>query len=262
MNGTSWIDGSSNRCGHEGDLYGGLVAEIFPVLAPPELWLDDEEVQRSFIHESGSRSILELGAGYGRVLFRLAQDKLEVHGIEASRDMVLQAKPYAEERNIDPSFITVGDFRDSGTWPEYTVDAVICTDATICLLPDSFALEKVVAAAVAHLSGEGQMMWTLPSGQSQNHQAPAQPTVTVEHGSFRYVIREESILSDKNDELLTLKEIIKFCPHGSLVQRHSALHRRALFQPSEVVRLFRQYGLEKISTHGLQDRVVIRGRFK
>ncbi|MBD3366544.1 MAG: methyltransferase domain-containing protein [Candidatus Eisenbacteria bacterium] len=90
--------------GYEAPTYGDLIAEAYD-----DLYVDVSEAQLDVLEKlAGDGAALELGVGTGRVALPLAERGVEVHGVDASEDMLdrLRAKPGGEFVRA-----TVSDFR-------------------------------------------------------------------------------------------------------------------------------------------------------
>jgi SAM-dependent methyltransferase len=99
--------------------------------------------------------VLELGVGTGRVALLLARAGFEVHGLDASREMLglLAAK--------DPggSVAThLGDAADAADWPAGPFDAVLAACNLLLNLPSAAAQEACVRAAAGRLRPGGLLV--------------------------------------------------------------------------------------------------------
>lgn len=249
---------ANHSCESICELYGELVSEIFPVLAPPDLLLDDEQIIFEILKQSQSRNVLELGAGYGRVIFGLRASGLQAQGIELSASMIAKGQDIAKAKNLDRPNINEGNMMDSSTWPKEKFDAVICTDATVALLNGYEDLRQLVHLSKESLSEDGQIIWTFPSLERSESAPTARPAMSFEHEDHRYVLVEEHVESLNDDEQLTVKKIYKFCLNGALIAQHIALHRRFLYSIEAVEKIFAEYGLSNVDTVDIDDRVIIR----
>ncbi len=97
--------------------------------------------------------VLELGIGTGRLALPLARTGLEVHGVEASEEMValLRAKPGGADMPV-----VVGDFAEVSV--PGTFSLVILAVNTIYALPDQDAQVRCFANAASHLAPGGRFV--------------------------------------------------------------------------------------------------------
>lgn len=100
----------------------------------------------------GSRRVLELGVGTGRLAVPLAGTGLEVWGIDDAEAMVevLRAKPGAEAVGV-----VVGDLADVATLAEGEFAMVFVAESTLFELGDQDAQVACFAGVAAHLAPGG-----------------------------------------------------------------------------------------------------------
>ena len=124
------------------------IAEVYDELYEGE-WETESAVERLATLADGG-PVLEFGIGTGRLALPLAARRLEVHGVDASQEMVdaLHAKPGGEGIPV-----SVGDFAtvEAGTGFSLVVLAV----NTIFALPDQQAQVACFANAARHLRPGG-----------------------------------------------------------------------------------------------------------
>ncbi len=100
--------------GYDASTYGDRIAHVYD-----ELYGDKPEgsaAVAALAELAGPGPVLELAIGTGRLALPLAERGLEVHGIDASREMVakLRAKPGGDRIPV-----TIGDFADVGVEGRY-----------------------------------------------------------------------------------------------------------------------------------------------
>lgn len=98
-------------------------------------------------------AVLELGIGTGRLALPLVRAGLEVHGVEASEEMValLRAKPDGPDIPV-----VVGDFAEVSV--PGTFSLVVLAVNTVYALPDQDAQVRCFANAAAHLAPGGRFV--------------------------------------------------------------------------------------------------------
>lgn len=94
--------------GYDAATYGDQIANVYDSLHPGEL-LDTTSTVEFLAARAGGGPVLELAIGTGRVALPLQERGLEVHGIDASENMV--SKLRAKEGGKDLP-VTMGDFKD------------------------------------------------------------------------------------------------------------------------------------------------------
>jgi len=114
---------------------------------------DTDSAVGCLIELAGAGPVLELGIGTGRLALPMIRAGLEVHGVEASEEMValLRAKPDGADIPV-----IVGDFAQV-TVPG-TFSLVILAVNTIYALPDQDAQARCFANAAAHLAPGGRFV--------------------------------------------------------------------------------------------------------
>lgn len=102
---------------------------------------------------AGDGPVLELGIGTGRLALPLARAGLEVHGVEASEEMValLRTKPGGADVPV-----VVGDFAEVSVPGSFSL--VILAVNTIYALPDQDAQVRCFANAASHLAPGGRFV--------------------------------------------------------------------------------------------------------
>jgi SAM-dependent methyltransferase len=93
---------------YEASTYGDRIADVYDSLHPAEL-LNTSATVNFLAERAGTGPVLELAIGTGRVALPLVERGIEVHGIDASENMVskLRAKPGGADLEV-----TFGDFKD------------------------------------------------------------------------------------------------------------------------------------------------------
>jgi ubiquinone/menaquinone biosynthesis C-methylase UbiE len=80
--------------------YEGITAELY------DLWFDHEPFQDQFFYQKHIQNngglALEIGSGTGRLLLNYLQEKLEVHGVEPSTQMIALCQEKARQLGLKP----------------------------------------------------------------------------------------------------------------------------------------------------------------
>ena len=129
-------------------------------------WETDAAVDRIAELASGG-NVLELGIGTGRLAIPLSARGVEVHGVDASEEMVtkLRAKPGGDRIPV-----VIGDFADVDAGQGFTL--VVLAVNTIFALPDQQAQVACFANAARHLLAGGAFVieaWIPDIGAFRNN---------------------------------------------------------------------------------------------
>ncbi len=130
-------------------LYGASgIADQYDDLYADE-WETDAAVDR-IAHLAGTGKVLELGIGTGRLAIPLVARGIEVHGVDASPDMVgkLQEKPGGGAVPVH-----IGDFSQVDAGRQFSL--VVLAVNTIFALPDQQAQVACFRTAARHLTLDG-----------------------------------------------------------------------------------------------------------
>jgi SAM-dependent methyltransferase len=95
--------------GYGDETYGDRWAEIYDEFHADLAWLQTEPATETLAELAGAGPVLELAIGTGRLALPLAERGVDVHGVDASEEMVarLRAKPGGDRIPV-----TMGDFGD------------------------------------------------------------------------------------------------------------------------------------------------------
>lgn len=132
-------------------VYGAKMAEDYD-----ELYQDLSDAEAAvacMVELAGAGPVLELGIGTGRLALPMARAGLEVHGVDASEEMVarLRAKPGGAEIPV-----VIGDFGKVSVPGQFSL--VVLAINTIYALPDQDAQVQCFANAAAHLAPGGRFL--------------------------------------------------------------------------------------------------------
>lgn len=132
-------------------LYGAALAKDYDELY--EEVLETDAAVACLTELAGGGAVLELGVGTGRLALRLAREGIEVHGVDASEEMVagLRSKPGGADLPV-----VVGDFADVSLGGTFSV--IFIAFNTIFALPSQDAQVRCFANAAAHLSPSGRFV--------------------------------------------------------------------------------------------------------
>lgn len=148
-------------------LYGASIADVYDDLYS-QSWDTGTTVDRlAELAEGGP--VLELGIGTGRLALPLVQAGLEVHGVDASAEMVskLHAKPGGERIPV-----VIGDFSEAHAGTDFAL--VVLAVNTIFALPDQQAQVRCFADAARHLRPGGRFVveaWVPDLGAFRHNRA-------------------------------------------------------------------------------------------
>lgn len=116
------------------------------------------------------RSLLELGAGTGRLAMELARDGHRVFGIDASSEMVARANERLEHLGVEGVSFLAADA--TGYRAEQQFDAVIACFHVLNYMATPQALDAAFATAAAHLEPGGLFLFDSWHGPAVHAQGP------------------------------------------------------------------------------------------
>ena len=162
--------------------YTGLVAEMYDALvsyrAPVAFYA-------SFIRRSGEPA-LELGCGSGHPLLDLVEQGLDVHGLDASRDMLTRCEAGARARSLSVTLY-------EQEWQAFTLPiryrTIFFAGASFMLMPEAFDAARTLARIHHHLEPGGRAIVPLyvpplsPEATDATDQWRARETVRASDGA-------------------------------------------------------------------------------
>ncbi len=205
------------------------IAEDYDTLYAAE-WDTEGAVER-LAALAGAGPVLELGIGTGRLALPLVARGIEVHGVEASPEMVekLRDKPGG-----DGIPVTMDDFSTADAGREFTM--VVLAVNTIFALPDQQAQVECFANAARHLAPGGAFVveaW-IPDIGGFRHNRLVRPRVMGDT-----VMSVESAVLDPVEQMIRTTQAV--FANGS-VRLYPANHRYAW--PAELDLMARLAGME------------------
>lgn len=134
--------------GYGPETYGDRIADAYDGFY--DYHLDTEGAVETLAELAGSGPVLELAIGTGRLALPLAERGLEVHGIDASEEMVAKLR---EKPGGDSIPVTMGDFADVGVEGSYVL--IFVGFNTFFALQSQDDQVRCFANAAAHLADGG-----------------------------------------------------------------------------------------------------------
>jgi SAM-dependent methyltransferase len=119
-------------------------------------------------------SILELGAGSGRLTFALAERGFSVVGVDIAKPMLAQAQARLPAKGVE---LQLGDMTALDL--KRTFDLVICPYFTLAHVPTGAAWRNTFATAARHLEAGGLAAFHLPVAEIMALPGPADPKLPV-----------------------------------------------------------------------------------
>lgn len=211
--------------------YGGSgIADDYDALYAGE-WDTDGAVEL-LAQLAGPGPVLELGIGTGRLALPLLERGFEVHGVEASPEMLekLRAKPRGSEIPV-----TLGDFAEVNAGSDFSL--VVLAVNTIFALPDQDAQVACFANAARHLAPAGAFVveaW-IPDVGAFRHNRLVRPRITRSD-----VVSVETAVLDPVEQMMRTTQAVM--SNGSL-RLYPANHRYAW--PSELDLMARLAGMHR-----------------
>jgi SAM-dependent methyltransferase len=119
-------------------------------------------------------SILELGAGSGRLTFALAERGFSIVGVDVAKPMLAQAQARLPATGVE---LKLGDMTALDL--KRTFDLVICPYFTLAHVPTGAAWRNTFATAARHLEAGGLAAFHLPVAEIMALPGPADPKLPV-----------------------------------------------------------------------------------
>lgn len=118
---------------------------------------DDLQFYRDCIEEYGNPT-LELGCGTGRVTIPLAEQGVDITGLDLNESMLKRAREKASEKNLDIDLIH-GDMRDFSV--DRTFNTILLPVNTLQVLTELEEYESLLSNVYQHLSEEGRFIFEI-----------------------------------------------------------------------------------------------------
>jgi SAM-dependent methyltransferase len=191
---------------------GSLSAAFYDLVTASDARLaGDIEIYAGLTPAGGS--VLELGAGSGRVAAGLAERGLAVTGVEIARPMLAQAQ--ARRAALPPAVaarieLRLGDMTSLALGRMF--DLVACPYFGLAHLPAGAAWKNTFAVAARHLAAGGLAAFHLPLRDLMSGLGPSDPSALVfdeplaDGGRLRLYVRERSF----RDDLGRLEQVIDY----------------------------------------------------
>jgi SAM-dependent methyltransferase len=157
----------------------GLSAAFYDTVTAADTRLaGDVDIYADMLPPGGS--VLELGAGTGRLAFALAERGFSVLGIEIAPAMLAQAN--AKRAELDPAIARRVEFKRGDMTAldlKQVFDAVICPYFTLAHVPRGMAWKNTFATAARHLKSGGIAAFHLPLPEIMSLPGPQNPDLPV-----------------------------------------------------------------------------------
>jgi SAM-dependent methyltransferase len=204
----------------------GLSAAFYDVVTAVDARLvGDVEIYAGLASPGGS--VLELGAGTGRVAFALAERGFTVTGIELAPSMLARgaAKRAALPAEVaDRAELRRGDMTALDL--KRAFDLVACTFFTLAHVPAGAAWKNTFATAARHLQPGGLAAFHLPLMEVMRLPGPANPELPVMDqplaggGRLRLYVRERAF-REALGRLDQVVEYVELDARGAVLRRSS-----------------------------------------
>jgi SAM-dependent methyltransferase len=135
----------------EPTMYGASIADDYDELYCDSL--DTAAAVERLVELAAGGAVLEFGIGTGRLALGLMESGLEVHGVDASPDMVAKLR---DKPGGDRIPVVIGDFSEADAGSGFSL--VILAFNTIFALPDQQAQVRCFANAARHLRPGGRFV--------------------------------------------------------------------------------------------------------
>lgn len=174
-------------------------------------------------------SILELGAGTGRVAIPLAERGFEVTGLDIAAPMLAQAEAKRERLPADVAarlrFVR-GDLRSLALGRRF--DAIIATFYTLAHLQPSVAWKQAFAGMARHLAPGGVIGLHLPDPEKMGGPAPRSDAPVMrrmtDDGSYLTLFVARQAMNAKTGRFDLLLDYVSHAPDGRELKRSRELY--------------------------------------
>ena len=228
----------------------GLSAVFYDTVTGADARLEgDLEVYAKLAPSGGS--VLELGAGTGRVAIALAERGLHVTGVEIAPSMLAQAQ--AKRAALDPDTASRVALRRGDMTAldlKRTFDLVLCPYFTLAHVPAGAAWRNTFATAAHHLERDGLAAFHLPLLEPMRAPGPANPDLPVmdralENGRrLQLYVRERSF----RETVGRLDQVIEYVERGAEGQVLRRSYERLTYYLADPEPLAAAVGLVKHQT--------------
>ncbi|MGZ3376141.1 MAG: class I SAM-dependent methyltransferase [Phenylobacterium sp.] len=215
----------------------GLSAAFYDTVTAADARLEgDLEIYASLCPPGGT--ILELGAGTGRLTFGLAERGFSVVGVDIAPAMLAQAS--AKRAELDPAVARRVELKRGDMTAldlKQTFDLVICPYFTLAHVPRGAAWKNTFATASRHMKPGRLAAFHLPRLEIMRMPGPADPSLPVldqpapSGGRLQLFVRERSFREDvgRMDQVM---EYVELDARGGVLRR--SLERQVFYYTDPV----------------------------
>ncbi|MGZ6016001.1 MAG: class I SAM-dependent methyltransferase [Phenylobacterium sp.] len=215
----------------------GLSAAFYDTVTAADARLEgDLEIYASLCPPGGT--ILELGAGTGRLTFGLAERGFSVVGVDIAPAMLAQAS--AKRAELDPVVARRVELKRGDMTAldlKQTFDLVICPYFTLAHVPRGAAWKNTFATASRHMKPGRLAAFHLPRLEIMRMPGPADPSLPVldqpapSGGRLQLFVRERSFREDvgRMDQVM---EYVELDARGGVLRR--SLERQVFYYTDPV----------------------------
>lgn len=225
--------------------YTGLVAEVFPLVAPPDLVLADESKMIEVLSQREYDSVLELGSGYGRLMGHLQKVSQHVFGIEASEEMVSAGNRFDTTVALEVDN-TIGNFLDSSTWPNHVIDCVVCSDGTINLVSNCEQLKKMLAFASGRISHGGGLLFSFISDDGWDALLGERSPRCVPANDRYYVMNNQPVRFPDQEKIILLRSVEEYYADGRAGRSSRVLQELTKLDVKVVCQYLNEIGFREV----------------
>lgn len=223
--------------------YDGLVAKAFPIFAPPDLMVfDDTQLDSLLIGREGAA--LELGCGYGRVMWRLHEAGRDVYGIDAARDMVNVGREYAQRKGFDPERLRPAMMQQIPSEGGFT--DVFCSDGTFMMTGTVESAILVANEAYRVLAEDGRLTISLAREGEQCDRLWRWRAI-VSDGSTTYTAHESRMDGPHPQTQQVLKQLDAYDRNGVHLESSRQYSMIRWWKKDEIAIMLAEIGFKDIN---------------
>ena len=195
----------------------GLSAVFYDVVTAGDAGLEGDLAIYAKLAPAGG-SVLELGAGTGRIALALAERGLSVTGVEIAPSMLVQAQ--AKRAALDPDTASRVALRRGDMTAldlKRTFDLVICGYFTLAHVPAGAAWRNTFATAANHLEAGGFAAFHLPLLEPMRSPRPTSPDLPVIDQPLANGRRLQLYVRERTfrDSICRLDQVIEYVERGA-----------------------------------------------
>jgi len=231
--------------------YSGIEASSYDLI--DELSDFDDYPFYRFLIESNPGQVLDLGCGTGRILCPLAQDGIEVTGIDSSDEMLEICRAKLARSGLEAE-LSRGDIRKFDLGSQF--DSILIPGFTFNLLLETQEIEGCLDACLKHMKPSGQLVFPtympwemLESDANQKPLTKRRESLSDRKGSR--IVAWQGWEINRFDQLLQLRNRFQHLDSTGVLQCEEDRSMTLRWHlPYDMLTLLQKSGLGDVSVYG------------